>query len=84
MSPVILVRHAMPVVEPGVAASLWGLGDAAREDTVLLTHALPRGIAGIWSSDERKARETADVIGLRIGLPVQVDARLSEVDRPQV
>ena len=81
---VILVRHALPEVEQGGASKLWGLSEASREDCVLLAHALPPGIAAIRSSDERKARETADVLGLRLGLPVQVDARFAEVDRPPV
>lgn len=84
MSLIILVRHAMPEVVPGVASKLWGLGNSGREDCVLLAHALPASVAALWSSDERKARETAEVIGLRLGLPVSTDARFSEVDRPPV
>lgn len=85
MAGVILIRHAMPEVERGVASKLWGLGDAGREDCVLLAHALPRDVAPrIWTSDERKARETADVLALRLGLDVHVDARLAEVDRPTI
>ena len=85
MSPVILVRHAMPNIERGVASKLWGLSDSSREDCVLLAHALP-ATAGrtVFSSDERKARETAEVIALRLGLQVRPDSRLAEVDRPQV
>jgi broad specificity phosphatase PhoE len=81
---IILVRHAMPEVEQGVASKLWGLSEASREDCVLLAHALPQGISAIWSSNERKARETADVLALRLGLPVQVNSRFAEVDRPAV
>ena len=83
MSPaVILVRHAMPELVRGVASKLWGLGESSREDCVLLAHALPPGITAIWSSSERKARETADVLALRLGPQVQVDDRFGEVDRP--
>jgi probable phosphoglycerate mutase len=32
------------------------------------------------SSDLRRARETADTVGARLGLPVEVDQRLREVD----
>ncbi len=74
----------MPEVVPGTASKLWGLGESGREDCVLLAHALPQGISSVWSSDERKARETADVIGLRLGLPVSIDSRFAEVDRPAV
>lgn len=80
----ILVRHALPEVEQGVSSKLWGLSEAAREDCVMLAHALPAGISAIYSSDERKARETADVLALRLGLQVQVDERFAEVDRPAV
>lgn len=74
----------MPKVERGVASRLWGLSEASREDCVLLAHALPRPVAAIWSSDEPKARETAEVIGLRLGLPVQIDHAFAEVDRPEI
>lgn len=84
MSGVILVRHAMPDVQQGVSSKLWGLSDSSREDCVLLAHALPAGIRAIWSSGERKARETAEVIGLRLGILVHIDERFGEVDRPGV
>ncbi len=85
MPGVILVRHAIPEVRRGVASKLWGLGESAREDCVLLAHALPHDLAPtVWSSDERKARETADVLALRLGLEVRTDPRFAEVDRPQI
>lgn len=83
MSAIILVRHALPEVRPGVASRLWGLSERAREDCVLLAHALPPRLAPIaWTSAEKKAHETATVIGLRRGLLVQTDAGFREVDRP--
>ncbi len=84
MSAVILVRHALPEISQGTSSKLWGLSESAREDCVLLAHALPATVTAVWSSEERKAKETADVLGLRLGLPVQVDARFGEVDRPAV
>jgi broad specificity phosphatase PhoE len=79
----ILVRHAMPEIVPGVASSLWGLSGAAREDCVILAHrlALPPG-GCIFSSSERRASETADVLALRLGREVVVDDAFGEVDRP--
>lgn len=84
MTAVIFVRHAMPEVRPGVAARLWGLSDTAREDCVLLAHGLGLPPAGpaIVTSPERKARETADVLGLRLGRLVLEDAAFAEADRP--
>ena len=83
MSAVILVRHALPEVKQGLSSKLWELSDASREDCVLLAHALPP-VSAVWSSDELKARQTADVLGLRLGLPVEVDSGFAEVDRPGV
>src|SRR5947208_9806556 len=37
------------------------------------------GIAEIWSSEVVRARESADIIGGALGLPVRVDARLNEI-----
>ena len=75
----------MPEVQQGVASVLWGLGESAREDCVLLAHALPDELAPtVWASGERKARETADVLALRKGLVVESDHRFGEVDRPQI
>ncbi|MEP7216513.1 MAG: histidine phosphatase family protein [Anaerolineaceae bacterium] len=81
----VLIRHAMPRVTPGTASTLWTLGESAKEDCVLLAHAVPENIAPvIYTSPEPKAAETAAVIALRLSLQVVNDARLSEVDRPPV
>lgn len=84
MPDLILVRHALPNVERGVANKLWGLSEAAREDCVVLAHNLGQAVGGppIFTSDERKARETADVLALRLGRVVEVDNGFAEVDRP--
>jgi broad specificity phosphatase PhoE len=79
---VILVRHAMPEVERGVSSRLWRLGESAKEDCVLLAHALPQNLAPtVYSSDQPKVVETASVIALRRGLSVDRDARFAEVDQ---
>lgn len=82
MAGIILVRHAMPEVEPGVSSSLWRLGERAKEDCVLLAHALPAQLARtVYASDRPKVMETAGVIALRRGLEVRADSRLAEVDQ---
>lgn len=80
---IILVRHAMPEVAPGVAPALWGLSEPAGEDCVLVAHALPAELApSIHTSGERKAEQTAAILGMRLGLTLTIDPRLGEVDRP--
>jgi broad specificity phosphatase PhoE len=36
-------------------------------------------LEAVYSSDSRRARETAEIVGARLGLPVKSDARLREV-----
>jgi len=80
---VVLVRHALPEVTPGVAPANWPLLESSREDCVLLAHHLPEKLAPVvLTSPERKADETARVIALRRSLQWRVDPRLREVERP--
>jgi broad specificity phosphatase PhoE len=39
------------------------------------------GIASLWSSDLSRARETAEIVGARLGLEPRLDARLREANR---
>lgn len=39
------------------------------------------GIASLWSSDLSRARETAEIVGARIGMRPTLDARLREASR---
>jgi broad specificity phosphatase PhoE len=42
------------------------------------------GVASLWSSDLSRARETAEIVGARLGLEPVVDARLAEGDRGEL
>jgi broad specificity phosphatase PhoE len=75
----ILVRHAMPELDPAVPHHDWHLGPAGRAAARELGARLPRE-GRVVSSDEPKARETAE----ELGLPLRLDARLREVARPAV
>ncbi|MEO9255418.1 MAG: histidine phosphatase family protein [Tepidiformaceae bacterium] len=80
---VILVQHAMAQAERGVPSARWVLSEAAKEDCVLLAHALPQNLGPVvYSSGKPKASETAAVIALRRGLRTETDERLREVDQP--
>jgi broad specificity phosphatase PhoE len=39
-----------------------------------------RGIAALWSSHQRRALETAEIVGAELGLEALVDERLAEAD----
>jgi len=57
------------------------LDDVGREQArELAERAVPYGFRALWSSPLLRARETADVVGARIGLEPVEDARLMETD----
>jgi broad specificity phosphatase PhoE len=39
------------------------------------------GVVSLWSSDLSRARETAEIVGERLGLNVRLDSRLREANR---
>jgi broad specificity phosphatase PhoE len=58
------------------------LNDTGRRQAAELAERVAdMGIASLWSSDLSRARETAEIVGARIGLEVRLDARLREGDR---
>ena len=85
---VLLARHGQtndnlePIRFQGFRDTL--LNDAGRSQA----HALAEQVAGraepiraLWSSDLSRARETAEIVGARIGLEPRLDARLREANR---
>ncbi len=57
------------------------LNERGREEAHALAESLvSHGIEAIYSSDLVRARETAEIVAARLGLPVTLDARLREVD----
>jgi broad specificity phosphatase PhoE len=78
---VILVRHAMPEVVPGIAPHLWELGPEGRAAARKLAAALPAG-ATIVTSEEPKALQTAEEIVAVRGGTLYVDRQLREATRP--
>jgi broad specificity phosphatase PhoE len=82
---VILVRNAMPVVQPGVHPVRWRLDDLGRSAVASLAQSLPPELAGtVWSSHEARAQETAEVlIDVREDHPeLRLEPDLREVGRP--
>lgn len=78
----ILVKHAMPDVNPEVPSKSWQLSRAGRQSCVPLADYLKRyEPLLLFSSDEPKAELTAQLVGARLGLTTQVVAGLHEHER---
>ena len=57
------------------------LNDAGRAEARALAKRLAgTGLKRVYASDLARARETAEIVGAALGLPVEIDARLREVD----
>jgi broad specificity phosphatase PhoE len=52
-----------------------------RQSAALAERVAPLGIVSLWSSDLSRARETAEIVGARIGLAPRLDPRLREANR---
>jgi broad specificity phosphatase PhoE len=77
----ILIRHAMPEVDPAVPAGQWHLGAGGRAAARAL-RPLVSGPADHVASTEPKAQQTLQELA---GRPVvEADARFAEVRRPRV
>ncbi|MFV1981436.1 MAG: histidine phosphatase family protein, partial [Rhodothermia bacterium] len=78
---VIFIRHALPVVQEAVSSRLWPLSDDGRRAVLELAGwlRLPAETY-VVSSDEAKARETAEAFSDGVAL----DHRLREVSRPWI
>lgn len=58
------------------------LNEQGRDQARTLAEELAgQGIASIWSSDLSRARETAEIVAMRLDLDVRLDRRLREANR---
>lgn len=78
----ILVKHALPVLEPGVPSRAWRLSDEGRARCILLAaHLAAYEPALIATSAEPKATETARIVADYLGTPFEMMEDLHENDR---
>jgi probable phosphoglycerate mutase len=83
---ILLARHGQTDdnLEP-IRAQGWRdtpLNDTGRRQAAeLAARVSDRGIVSLWSSDLSRARETAEIVGSRLGLRPRLDARLREGNR---
>jgi len=79
----ILVRHGRPVIDPDIPPPQWGLCPEGRDAVAALAEKLTGlGVKAAISSPEPKALQTAEIIGQRLGLAVEVEHGLGEHKRP--
>ena len=81
----ILVRHSVPEIENDRPANTWHLsreGQLRAQRLALLLESYDPDI--ILSSDEPKAKETAEILAAQLGLSLQIVPNLHEHDRSDV
>ena len=82
MPRLIFITHPQVEVDPKTEITEWGLSEEGRRRATVFTRSdVFASATHIWSSAERKARETAAILSEPKNLPVSVDARLGENDR---
>jgi broad specificity phosphatase PhoE len=84
--PVLLARHGQTDDNvPPLRFQGWHdtpLNDTGRLQAHELAERLEgQGVASLWSSDLSRARETAEIVGERLGLEIRLDPRLREGNR---
>jgi broad specificity phosphatase PhoE len=84
--PIYLARHGEtddnrePIRVQGFTDT--PLNDTGRRQAAALAERVqPLALRSLWSSDLMRARETAEIVGGRLGLKVRLDPRLREANR---
>lgn len=81
----ILIRHAMPIIDPSRPASTWKLSDEGRSASEAMARELARfDIRAIVASEEPKAAETGAVIAGTLNIPLSTAPGLHEHERERV
>lgn len=80
---VVLVKHALPTLDPARPPREWLLSDAGTAQSKRLADRLrPFAPLRLITSPEPKARGTANIVAAVLGVPVAVVEGLKEFDRP--
>ena len=78
----VVISHPEVVVEPDIPITKWGLSDTGRSRAeAFASSSIMQSVSAIWSSDERKAAETANILAKPLGLDVKRNPQLGENDR---
>lgn len=80
----LFVTHPEVVIDPDQPITDWPLSEVGRARMVQFAETLAAGtvpVVGVWSSDERKARDGAEIIAAHLGLDPRIEHGLHENDR---
>lgn len=80
----LFVTHSEVVIDPDQPITDWPLSVVGRARMVQFAQTLAAGavhVVGVWSSDERKARDSAEIIAEHLGLKPCIAHDLHENDR---
>lgn len=79
----VLVKHALPELDPTRPARAWVLGTEGERQAAVLADELRRFMPfRLAASPEPKASRTAGIVADALGLGVHLDDGLREIDRP--
>ena len=79
---VLFATHPEVIIDPAVPVPEWSLSRMGRERMQAFCERPELdGVTHIYASDERKARDGAEMLGERRGLALSIDPRLGENDR---
>lgn len=82
MAALALVKHSMPEIRPTVPANRWRLSSIGKTRCKWLADELAGfNPENLYASVEPKARDTAELVGLELGLDSQTVDGLHESDR---
>jgi broad specificity phosphatase PhoE len=82
MTRIVLIRHALPRIDPAMRAADWPLSSEGVAAAAQLAGRLESfGFAEIASSPELKAVETASAIAQHLGVPMRIDDGFAEHHR---
>jgi broad specificity phosphatase PhoE len=85
MRRLILIKHAVPQVVPGVPPERWALSDDGRQRCGPLAELVrPHGPSAVVTSAEPKAAETGELVAAALGVPASTADGLGEHDRSDV
>lgn len=82
MPHIYFITHPEVIIDPKVPVPLWSLSEQGRERAAsLLNYPWTKEIDLLYSSEELKAHQTAEIIANNLNLEIRTNSKLGEVDR---